>query len=435
MNIKSSKPPQSARLQALRSYLDFCKQRDWQRLRRPDAASNDDSRLQTHLLQGVLRHHRWLQTELEARSRVPWRKLQQVVQGILLIAAYELLFLRESQQRSALHEAVELVRLHRLDARAALVNAVLRQLQRDLDAGKVQPSNHSLAVRTSHPDWMVDRWVAEYGLEATTALCEANNYVPQLHLVSWQEDDRQALRQQCEALQLPWTAHPHFPLLTVVARGGGLWQTPVAAEGRFYAQDASSHALVEALGPLLQGRVLDVCSAPGGKGLALARKSEGQLWLNEIASTRLQRLRQNAKRLRQHPPLLQADGTQLPLPDACLDGVLLDVPCSATGTIRKNPDIKWTPDVATLLRQTERQAALLREAARVVRPGGWIAYSTCSLEPEETQLPLAWLDSLRLGPRSWPQLPPAISESQPGFWQLLPSNDWMGFSAWLLYKH
>ena len=132
--------------------------------------------------------------------------------------------------------------------------------------------------------------------------------------------------------------------------------------------------------------------------------------------------------------MLQSDGTKLPFPSRSMDGILLDVPCSSTGTIRKSPDIKWVENLKSLLRQTELQEQLLKEAARVVRKGGWIAYSTCSLEPEETQLPLQLCEELGLKPIPWKELPGGIQETQKGFWQLLPSRHWMGFSAAILKK-
>ena len=131
---------------------------------------------------------------------------------------------------------------------------------------------------------------------------------------------------------------------------------------------------------------------------------------------------------------MQSDGTRLPLPSGSMDGILLDVPCSSTGTIRKSPDIKWVENLKSLLRQTELQEKLLKEAARVVRKGSWIAYSTCSLESEETQLPLQLSEELGLQTISWGVLPKGIQEAQKGFWKLLPSRHWMGFSAAILKK-
>ena len=130
MSHTSHKSLQSPQLLALRSYLQFQKQRDWQAIRQAEISPREDDRLQTHLLQGVLRHHRWLKVEVRDRCRLPWSKLQDVLKGILLIGAYELIFLRSSKQHHAIYHAVELVRLHRLEARTGLVNAILRQLQR-----------------------------------------------------------------------------------------------------------------------------------------------------------------------------------------------------------------------------------------------------------------------------------------------------------------
>ena len=434
MSHPSKNSPQTPQLLALRSYLQFKKQRDWQSIRQAEFSPSEDNRLQTHLLQGVLRHHRWLQAEVQERCRLPWSKLQDVLQGILLIGVYELIFLRSSKQHHAIHQAVELVRLHRLEARTGLVNAVLRQLQRDLQSGLFQLALRPLATRTSHPDWMVERWSKSYGVEATEQICGANNLLPNLTLAPSRIKYVDSIRQQLEAIEIDWEAHPVFPELTVLQKSQGFWNTAMAKEGMIYAQDASSYAFCQSIRPFLEGTILDVCSAPGGKGLQLSQDYPDQFLLNDVSASRLKKVRQNMKRLNLSRPMMQSDGSRLPLPSGSMDGILLDVPCSSTGTIRKSPDIKWVENLKSLLRQTELQAKLLKEAARVVRKGGWIAYSTCSLEPEETKLPLQLSEELGLQTISWGVLPEGIQEAQKGFWQLLPSRHWMGFSAAILKK-
>ena len=434
MSHTSHNSPQSPQLLALRSYLQFQKQRNWQAIRQAEISPREDDRLQTHLLQGVLRHHRWLKVEVRDRCRLPWSKLQDVLKGILLIGAYELIFLRNSKQHHAIHHAVELVRLHRLEARTGLVNAILRQLQRDLHSGLLKPVQRTLATRTSHPDWMVERWVKNYGLEATEQICEANNLLPNLTLASNGVERVDSLRQQLAAIKIDWKAHPIFPELTVLQTNQGVWNTSMAKDGLIYAQDASSYAFCNSIRPFLEGKILDVCSAPGGKGLQLSPNYPGQFLLNDVSASRLKKIHQNFQRLNLSGHMLQSDGTKLPFPSRSIDGILLDVPCSSTGTIRKSPDIKWVADLKSLLRQTELQVRLLKEAARVVRKGGWIAYSTCSLEPEETQLPLQLSEELGLQTIPWEELPGGIEATQKGFWQLLPSANWMGFSATILAK-
>ena len=434
MSHTSHNSPKSPQMLALRSYLQFKKQRNWQAIRRAEINPREDDRLQTHLLQGVLRHHRWLKVEIQDRCWLPWSKLQDVIKGILLIGAYELIFLRSSKQHHAIHHAVELVRLHRLEARTGLVNAILRQLQRDLQSGLLKPVQRTLATRTSHPDWMVERWIKNYGLEATEQICEANNLLPNPTLASNRVEHVASLRQQLAAIKIDWKAHPIFPELTVLQTNQGVWNTAMAKDGLIYAQDASSYAFCNSIRPFLEGKILDVCSAPGGKGLQLSPNYPGQFLLNDVSSSRLKKIYQNFHRLNLSGHMLQSDGTKLPFPSRSIDGILLDVPCSSTGTIRKNPDIKWVADLKSLLRQTELQGRLLKEAARVVRKGGWIAYSTCSMEPEETQLPLQLSEELGLQTIPWEELPEVIEATQKGFWQLLPSANWMGFSAAILAK-
>ena len=434
MSHPSKNSPKSPQLLALRSYLQFKKQRDWQSIRQAEFSPSEDNRHQTHLLQGVLRHHRWLQAEVQDRCRLPWFKLQDVLQGILLIGAYELIFLRSSKQHHAIHQAVELVRMHRLEARTGLINAILRQLQRDLQSGLLKPEQRPLATRTSHPDWMVERWTKNYGEEATEQICKANNLLPNLTLAPSKVEHVASIRQQLEAIEIDWEAHPIFPELTVLQKSKGVWNTAMAMEGMFYAQDASSYAFCQSIRPFLEGKILDVCSAPGGKGLQLSQNYPGQFLLNDVSASRLKKVHQNLKRLNLSKLVMQSDGTQLPFPSGSMDGILLDVPCSSTGTIRKSPDIKWVENLRSLLRQTALQEKLLKEAARVVRKGGWIAYSTCSLETEETQLPLQLSEKLGLQTIPWRILPEGIEETQKGFWQLLPSRHWMGFSAAIFKK-
>ena len=326
------------------------------------------------------------------------------------------------------------MRIHRLEARTGLVNAILRQLQRDLQSGLLQPAQRPLTTRTSHLDWMVNRWSKSYGAEATKQICEANNLLPNLTLAPSRVEQIVSIRQQLEAIEIDWAAHPVFPELTVLQKSQGVWNTAMAKEGMIYAQDASSYAFCQSIRPFLEGKILDVCSAPGGKGLQLSQNYPGQFLLNDVSASRLKKVRQNLQRLNLIGCMLQSDGTRLPFSSGSIDGILLDVPCSSTGTIRKSPDIKWVEDLKSLLRQTELQEKLLKEAVRVVRKGGWIAYSTCSLEPEETQLPLQLCEALGLQTILWRELPREIEETQKGFWQLLPSRHWMGFSAMILKK-
>jgi 16S rRNA (cytosine967-C5)-methyltransferase len=321
-----------------------------------------------------------------------------------------------------------------LEARTGLVNAVLRQLQRDLQSGILKPAQRPLANRTSHPDWMVERWVKSHGAEATEQICEANNLLPNLTLASSRVEHVASIRQQLEAIEIDWEVHPIFPELTLLQKNQGVWNTVMAKEGMIYAQDASSYAFCHSIRPFLEGKILDVCSAPGGKGLQLSQNFPGQFLLNDVSASRLKKVHQNLQRLNLSGHMLQSNGTQLPFPSGSIDGILLDVPCSSTGTIRKSPDIKWVKDLKSLLRQIELQGRLLKEAARVVKKGGWVAYSTCSLEPEETQLPLQLSEELGLQTIPWRELPGGIEETQKGFWQLLPSANWMGFSAAILEK-
>ena len=247
--------------------------------------------------------------------------------------------------------------------------------------------------------------------------------------------------------------HPWLP--------GALWADPLAPvlksrpfrEGDCYVQDASSQLLIAWTAPLLRGRVLDMCAAPGGKLTHLVSLTaqvsitaqEGWVAGADPSRERMGPVMENFARLRLPPaPLLVADGTRLPFLDGSLDAVLVDAPCSATGMIRKYPELKWRKHEADLPRLANLQSGLLAEAARVLRPGGVIVYATCSLEPEENEMAVAAFLEAQPGfrRRRFADLPPPRGLGRPaesflsadGDLLLLPDDRQMGLYGAILVR-
>jgi len=346
----------------------------------------------TELVNGVVRWKRLL--EWIAASYVQ-RPPPHPVHACLLVGIYQMWFMDSVPDYAAVHTAVEAAR--RLAGRkgAALVNAVLRRIQNDRARLQDQIRNLPDPLRLSHPDVLWQRWEARWGRQRAASLCEWNNQRPLLTirvrsgLVSC-EDYAAALRRAGVRSE----PHPFAPdEFLLLPEWTGVQSLPGYAEGLFTVQDPATRLAVDLLQPGRGERILDGCAAPGGKTIMIADRAGGALRLlaADHRRDRLRLLKQNLHRcrLQRTVQVRQADLTD---PDALrrlgpepFDRILLDVPCTSTGVIRRHPDVKWSWSPQRLSRTVELQHRLLDGAAGLLRPGGRLVYSTCSLEPEENQ--------------------------------------------------
>jgi 16S rRNA (cytosine967-C5)-methyltransferase len=427
----------------------------------PSLADSQQRRLYANLLRGMVRHLRFLETEAARFSRRDASELSWPVMAALVLGLYQVLVLRQADH-AAVFETVELMGALGQPRAKGLVNAVLRSALRERgSAGEsvTEPSARlatpSLARRTSHPDWLVERWVQRYGAGEAERICEANNrYESSGVRVNLARTTREALIERLSREGVTAVPHPGLSSALLVSRLGALLDSPAFGEGLCYVQDLGSQAAAAWIAPLAHGWILDACCAPGGKlthllelaaipGLAL--KIVGM----DASRERLRRVRENLARLRLPPvPLLAGNAARLPLrlgaPSGGWNAVLLDVPCSATGMIRKYPELKWNKHAEDVARHVALQAELLDQAAQAVRPGGLIAYLTCSLEPEENERQVeAFLARARgFRRRSFRDLPPppGLSGSvddlvtPSGDLLILPREDRMGLFAALLQR-
>ncbi len=278
------------------------------------------------------------------------------------------------------HAAVDLaVRLAKADTRTAhlagLVNAVLRRVARERDAILAADAD-ALAVNT--PDWLARRWVAAYGPERAAAIARAHLAGAAIDLTPRGDAGDWAAR--LGAATLPTGS------LRLPENGPAIPDLPGFQEGAWWVQDAAAALPARLLGPREGTRVLDLCAAPGGKTLQLAATG-ARVTAVDRSAPRLERLRENVARLGFAVDVVVADVLALEPQDH--DAVLLDAPCSATGTIRRHPDVAWTKAEADIGRLAALQARLLDHTAALVRPGGLLVYCTCSLEPEEGEAQVA----------------------------------------------
>jgi 16S rRNA (cytosine967-C5)-methyltransferase len=289
------------------------------------------------------------------------------VDAALLIGAAQILWL-EVPDHAAVDLAVRLVQGDRRAARyAGLVNAVLRGMARD--GARDLAALDTTALDT--PDWLMMRWVANYGADTARAIADANGCEPAIDLTVTSDPEGWASVLGGRVL----------PSGSVRAQAHGpVSQLPGYADGAWWVQDAAAALPAKLLGNVRDLAVADLCAAPGGKTAQLAAAGARVVAVDR-APARLRRLQQNLSRLRLSADTVAADVTQWQ--GGPFDAVLLDAPCSATGTIRRHPDIPWLKSESDIAALAGLQRRLVARAAELTKPGGLLVYCTCSLEPEE----------------------------------------------------
>jgi len=355
-----------------------------------------DRALVTECVYGVVRWQGRIDWRLQHVCHRPLDALTPWIRNILRLGAYQCLWMEGTPARAAVYEAVELARRYGHRGTARLVNGVLRALLRQhethhLPDAERLPAAH-LAVAGSHPQWLVERWLARYGWARTQAMCQTNNRPAGMMLrVHTLRTSAQALADRLRAEGVTEVETGGLgPQALRVQGTSRLDYLPSYQEGLFQVQDSGA-MLVAPLCDVRPGqRVLDACAAPGGKTTHLAQlmQDTGRIVALDAQPGRLRLLRQNLQRL--HLTCITpvaADATQvLPLHDrhGVFDRILVDAPCSGLGVLRRHPDIKWRKTETDVRRLQAVQLALLHRLLPNLAPEGLLVYSVCSNEPEET---------------------------------------------------
>ncbi|MEW6324238.1 MAG: 16S rRNA (cytosine(967)-C(5))-methyltransferase RsmB [Nitrospirota bacterium] len=357
--------------------------------------SAEDRAFLNELVNGVLRHRLHLDWALQQVAHETPYTAQPVLRHILRLGAYQVVYLDRVPDYAAIDQSVELVKLRLGPPSAPLANALLRELAKR-HAGLIvpdlldQPIEH-IAVRYSHPRWLVKRWVKRYGAQRTITLCRANNEPPPLTVrvnrLKLSVAEYQRLLHEKGVVSSPCAVSP---LGLRIEHGGPVAALPGYAAGWFYVQDEASQLVVLLLAPRPGDRVLDACAAPGGKTTQIAElmRDQGEILALDRSPERLSIVEANAKRLGLATiRTMAADATQpLPPPAADqLDRVLVDAPCSGLGVLRRHPEGKWAKDENSIAKSAQTARKILSNAALLLKPKGVLVYSTCSTEPEENQ--------------------------------------------------
>ncbi len=310
------------------------------------------------------------------------------------MAAYQLMILTRIPQPAAVHEAVELAKKYSHAGAAKFVNGVLRGLIQRLDGLQLpdiekEPVGH-LALKYSHPEWIVARWLDRYGLEETARLCEADNLTPPLSIrVNLLKGDREGLQARLEAAGVEVRPGHYQEQCLYLSGTSSIAGLEGFSQGLFTVQDESSMLASQALAPLPGASILDACAGLGGKTTHLAEliKNDGQIISCDLHPHKLELLKASCARLGVTcVSPLRADARELPgLLGQRFDLVMVDAPCSGMGVLRRRPEARWRKGPEQLRELPKLQIEILRAAAACLNPGGSLVYSTCSIEPEENQ--------------------------------------------------
>ncbi len=401
----------------------------------------DDRALCYELVLGVLRWQLWLDHLIEHYARRKALSLDAPVRRALRLGLYQLRFLERVPPSAAVNESVNLVKRARLTSAANFVNAVLRRATREHaydPAANITDPVKQLAVATSHPVHLIERWSKAFGMDETKAFAHANNEVPPIAFRLTMKTMKMLVGQQHAK------AAGDLVLEQLRAAGGKMQPSAIAQEswriegasnllrelardGAIYIQDEASQLISHVLDAKARERVLDACAAPGGKTTHIAARTNDEAFIvaGDIHEHRLRTVfetcaQQGVTSVR--PVILDAT-TALPFAQELFDRVLVDAPCSGTGTLRRNPEIRWRIQNSDIEALAAQQKKILACAAQALRQGGRLLYSTCSIEVEENE---AVVDDFLSRNRCFRQLSVNVPEplkTASGFARTWPQRD------------
>jgi len=359
-------------------------------LRAPEVSSlsEPDQNLTTELVLGVLRRRAELDAWIRRLSGKELDYFDSEIVTILRLGVYQVRQLDRVPKSAAVNEAVETAKAARKRSAAGLVNAVLRKC--DPPPRMFAPATADTeSLRLALPAWLVERWRQRFGAEVETALARQSLEAPRIAVrLADASGDLEAIRRELAAENVGTEASAYSPHALVIT-SGTVTRTRIWRAGRLVIQDEASQLVGSLVAPEAHQRVLDLCCAPGMKTSQVAADlKDGLLIASDISARRLSSM---GAMVRHSIPAtvgwfrVRLDAS-LPLPFACrFDRILLDAPCSGTGTLARNPEIKWRLNPKDIARLSELQVRMLRGALPTLAPGGRLVYATCSLEREESE--------------------------------------------------
>lgn len=341
------------------------------------------------LVYGALRNRSMIDWTLNRLSAQPIERTDAWTRNILRIAAYQMLYLDRVPVSASVNTATELAK--QFGKKGGYVNGLLRNLDRkrsSIGAPDSKDPVTGLSILFSHPEWLVRRWVARFGMEAAEALLRSNNALAPLVLrTNTLRTTREKLSASLAATNMTVVETAYSPVgLEIVSAGSGIHELSSYREGLFLVQDQAAQLVGLMLAPQAGETVLDACAAPGGKATHLAElmRDQGRIIALENDSTRSERIRENCSRLGL-TSIAPVVGDASSFSGETFDKILVDAPCSGFGVLRRHPDGRWNKNEQTINGRRILQRRILENCAGLLKPGGALVYATCTTEPEENE--------------------------------------------------
>ncbi|AYA75370.1 16S rRNA (cytosine(967)-C(5))-methyltransferase [Bacillus sp. Y1] len=350
-----------------------------------------DIGLLTELTYGTLQRKMTLDYYLEPFIKNP-KKLENWVKQLLRMTLYQMLYLDKIPDRAAIHEAVEIAKKRGHKGISGMVNGVLRSLQREgvRDMDEIKDEVERLSIETSHPTWLVRRWIEQFGYNKAKEMCEINLTAPmQTARVNTNKITREACIKRLTEEGFQVEESVVVPE-AIKCLKGNLAHSESFREGLITIQDESSMLVAYALGIEQNETILDACAAPGGKSTHIAEKLEdtGQVISLDLHEHKVKLINENAIRLgltNIETKAMDSRKVQEEFEGSAFDRILLDAPCSGLGVMRRKPDMKYTKKEEDLNRLQSIQLQLLDSVTPLLKPGGTLVYSTCTIDRSENE--------------------------------------------------
>ncbi|WP_408020171.1 16S rRNA (cytosine(967)-C(5))-methyltransferase RsmB [Sporosarcina sp. USHLN248] len=349
----------------------------------------NDRGLLTELTYGTLQHRLTLDYYLEPFVR---GKLDPWVRELLRLSLYQIVYLSKIPSHAVVHEAVEIAKRRGHSGIASTVNGILRSVLRQgvRSVNEIIDDAERISIETSHPKWLIDRWIKQYGMEETIQMAHENNNPPRMtarvnRLKATVDDVIEELTAE------GFTVHKSEVVPECIqSTAGNVVNSEAFRQGRLTIQDESSMLPVIALNAKPGMNVLDMCAAPGGKTTFIAERmgDEGEIHAHDLHDHKISLIKDNAERLGLQSIIVKSgDSRKLDelYPPNSFDRILLDAPCSGLGVIRRKPEIKYTKTEQDLKNLSSIQLELLDTAYRLIKNDGIIVYSTCTIEYAENE--------------------------------------------------
>lgn len=339
-------------------------------------------------VQNIFRRRSYLDFLIDHYSSIAVAEMKAELKNILRLGIYDMLFMDSTPDYAAINEAVEIAKFKLGSKTGDLVNAIMRNLQRDLEnlpKPAFKDRTKLVATTFSHPEWMVERWRKRFGEREAFQLMQANNSRPHYYVrVNSLRTKPENFELRMDKMGVDYEASDWLPNFYKVDSVQPFIEKGLLSKGLCQVQDIAAGLAPFVLDPQPGEKIYDLCAAPGTKSIMISDLTEGKsdILAVDISGDRLEKLAENALSFgAENIKIRRGDVLELSLPLA--DAVLLDAPCTGTGVLSKRADLRWRRDEQGLKNAVDLQEQLLEEAANMVKLGGRLVYSTCSLEPEE----------------------------------------------------